>query len=58
MKIKSPEDSVALRALLNRFLSLPCDQSPIDVALDKLAKVHFARFEFMDDDTKLAAITS
>ena len=58
MKIKSPQDSAALRALLNKFLSLPRDQNPIDVALDKLAKVHFARFVFMDDDTKLAVITS
>ena len=58
MKIKSPEDFAALRDLLNRFLTLPRDKNPIDVALDKLAKVHFARFVFMDDDTKLAVITS
>ena len=58
MKIKSPADSAALREMLNKFLSLPRDKNPIDVALDKLAKVHFARFVFMDDDTKLAVITS
>ncbi len=58
MKIKSPQDSAALRELLNKFLSLPRYQNPIDVALDKLAKVHFARFVFMDDDTRLAVITS
>jgi len=58
MKIKSPADSAALREMLNKFLSLPRDKNPIDIALDKLAKVHFARFVFMDDDTKLAVITS
>jgi hypothetical protein len=58
MTIKSPEDAAALRGLLNKFLSMPRDKNPIDVALDKLAKVHFARFVFMDNDTKLAVITS
>ncbi len=58
MKIKSPEDTAALKAMLSKFLSLPRDKNPIDVALDKLAKVHFARFVFMDNDTKLAVITS
>lgn len=58
MTIKSPEDAAVLRALLNKFLSLPRDQNPIDVALDKLAKVHFARFVFLDNDTRLAVITS
>jgi hypothetical protein len=58
MTIKSPEDAAALRALLNKFLSMPRDQNPIDVALDKLAKVHFARFVFLDNDTRLAVITS
>jgi hypothetical protein len=58
MKIKSKKDAAALRALLNKFLSMPRDKNPIDVALDKLAKVHFARFVFLDKDTKLAVITS
>ena len=58
MKIKSPEDAAALRAMLSHFLGMPRDKNPIDVALDKLAKVHFARFVFMDDDTKMAVITS
>src|SRR5512141_3262446 len=51
MKIKSPEDSAALQALLGKFLAMPRDQNPIDVALDRLAKVHFARFVFLDDNT-------
>lgn len=58
MKIKSPEDGMALDALLGKFLSLPRDQNPIDVALDKLAKVHFARFVFLENHTQLAVITS
>lgn len=58
MKIKSPADAVALKAMLTKFLSLPRSQNPIDVALDKLAKVHFARFVFLDDDTRLSIITS
>jgi hypothetical protein len=58
MKIKSPADAAALKGMLTKFLSMPRDQNPIDVALDKLAKVHFARFVFLDDDTRLAVITS
>ena len=58
MKIKSPEDSAALQAMLSKFMSMPRDQNPINVALDRLAKVHFARFVFMDNNTSLAVITS
>jgi len=58
MTIKSPADFAALSAMLNKFLSLPRDKNPIDVALDKLAKVHFARFVFLENNTKLAVITS
>ena len=58
MKIKSPADAVAVKAMPTKFLSMPRNQNPIDVALDKLAKVHFARFVFLDDDTRLAIITS
>jgi len=58
MKIKSPQDAAALQALLGKFLSMPRDQNPIDVALDKLAKVHFARFVFLENNTQLAVITS
>lgn len=58
MQIKSPADAVALKGMLTKFLSLPRNQNPIDIALDKLAKVHFARFVFLDDDTRLAIITS
>lgn len=58
MTIKSPEDAKALQALLTKFDSLPSAQNPINAALDKLAKVHFARFVFLDNNTKLAVITS
>ena len=58
MKIKSPADAAALKGMLTKFLSMPRNVNPIDVALDKLAKVHFARFVFLDNDTRLAIITS
>lgn len=58
MNIKSPEAAAELRALLKNFDAMPRDKNPINVALDKLAKVHFARFVFLDNDTKLAVITS
>ncbi len=58
MQIKSPADAVALKGMLTHFQSMPRDVNPIDVALDKLAKVHFARFVFLDNDTRLAIITS
>lgn len=58
MKIKSPADAAALKGMLTKFLSMPRNQNPIDVALDKLAKVHFARFVFLDNDSQLAVITS
>lgn len=58
MNIKSPADATALKGMLTHFLSMPRDKNPIDVALDKLAKVHFARFVFLDNDTRLAIITS
>jgi hypothetical protein len=58
MTAKSKEDSQALVALVGHLQSLPPDQNPVWVALDKLAIVHFARFVFLDDNMKLAVITT
>ncbi|MDQ4021606.1 MAG: hypothetical protein M3257_08275 [Actinomycetota bacterium] len=57
MKAKSPEDYVALRQTIDHLQSLPPDQNPITLALNKIATVHFARFAFLDND-QLAVITS
>ena len=58
MTIKSPEDSAALAKLLQEIQSLPPDKNPIWVALTKLNTVHFARFVFLEKNTKLAVITT
>jgi hypothetical protein len=58
MKIKSPADTQALTALLQRIQSAPPDKNPIRVALDSLKTVHFARFVFLNDNTSLAVITT
>lgn len=58
MKIKSEADYEQLNQLLQKLQSLPPTQNPIVVALKKIATVHFARFTFLDNNTKLAVITS
>ena len=58
MKIKSPADYAELKALLDKIQSAPPDKNPIWVALTKLANVHFARFVFLENNTKLAVITT
>lgn len=58
MKIKSPADYQQLQGLLQHIQSLPTGQNPIWVALNKLANVHFARFVFMENNTRLAVITT
>lgn len=58
MTIKSPQDYQELRQMLDHMQSLPDDQNPIRVALNKVGTVHFARFVFLDDNTKLAIITT
>jgi hypothetical protein len=57
MKAKSPEDYAALRQTIDHLQSLPPDQNPITLALNKIATVHFARFAFLDND-QIAVITS
>lgn len=58
MPITSAEDAAALRALFAALQSQPPELNPVRVALAKIGTVHFARFTFLDDDTKLAVITS
>ena len=58
MAIKSPQDFAALSALLQKIQSAPPDKNPIWTALNKLKTVHFARFVFLENNTKLAVITT
>lgn len=58
MSIKSADDAKALVALLGKIQSMPPEQNPIWAALTKLNIVHFARFVFLDQNTKLAVITT
>ena len=58
MTIKSEADFNALSALLHKIQSAPPEKNPIWTALDKLKTVHFARFVFLENNTKLAVITT
>ncbi len=58
MTIKSPGDFTQLAALLQKIQSAPPSQNPIWLALTKLKTVHFARFVFLENNTKLAVITT
>jgi hypothetical protein len=58
MKIKSPEDFQELEARIRQIQSAPPERNPIWLALDKLRIVHFARFVFLENNTKLAIITT
>jgi hypothetical protein len=58
MTIRSVADADALTALLMQIQSAPPEKNPIWVALNKLNNVHFARFVFLENRTKLAVITT
>lgn len=58
MTIKSPDAYQELKKLLDQIQSAPPDKNSIWVALEKLGNVHFARFVFLDNNTKLAVITT
>ncbi len=47
MKAKSQEDYAALKQLVEHLQSLPPDQNPVTIALNKIGTVHFARFAFL-----------
>ncbi|MGH3972546.1 MAG: hypothetical protein ACRDS9_04370 [Pseudonocardiaceae bacterium] len=57
MKAKSSDDYAALKQTVEHLQSLPPDQNPVTVALNKIGTVHFARFAFLDND-QLAVITT
>ncbi|ARO88329.1 hypothetical protein EBAPG3_011375 [Nitrosospira lacus] len=58
MTIRSPEDFQALNARILEIQAAPPENNPIWIALDKLRIVHFARFVFLENNTKLAIITT
>ena len=58
MTIRSPEDFNILNERIKKIQSAPPEKNPIWVALDKLKIVHFARFVFLENNTKLAIITT
>lgn len=58
MPIKSPEDYQELYAKLTQVQSLPPDKNPLNVALTSTGLVHFARFVFLDNNTKMGVITA
>lgn len=57
MNIKSKEDFVALKNLLEKIDGSPPGKNPINNALTKIGTVHFARFVFLSE-AQLAVITS
>jgi hypothetical protein len=58
MRIKSPEDFQKLETRIQQIQAAPPEENPIWIALDKLRIVHFARFVFLENNTKLAIITT
>jgi hypothetical protein len=58
MTIRSEAAFQELSALLAKIQSAPPEHNPIWVALTKLKTVHFARFVFLENNTKLAVITT
>jgi hypothetical protein len=50
MKAKSGEDYAALKQLVEHLQSMPPDQNPVTIALNKIGTVHFARFAFLGND--------
>jgi len=58
MPIASEEAYQQLSQTLLKVQSLPAEQNPIVSALTKIATVHFARFVFLENNTRLAVITT
>ena len=58
MPIASAEAYEQLNQTLMQVQGLPPSQNPIMVALNKLSTVHFARFVFLENNTRLGVITS
>ena len=53
-----PDARAALRAEVEQLQALPRDRNPVITALDAIGTVHFARFVFLEDDARLAVITT
>jgi hypothetical protein len=58
MPIASEAAYQELHQTLIGVQALPPEQNPIMVALDKIATVHFARFVFLENNTRLGVITT
>lgn len=58
MTLKSPADYKPLNEMLLGIQAKPPGENAIWVALEKLNNVHFARFVFLENNTKLAVITT
>ena len=58
MTIKSPEDYQQLYQQLTGIQKLPPDKNPLNQALIATGMVHFARFVFLANNTKMGVITS
>jgi len=58
MKVRSVSDYQQLIALLAKLQGAPPDQNPVNIAMNKLKTVHFARFVFLENNSKLAVITT
>ncbi|MDQ2798275.1 MAG: hypothetical protein M3Y13_01355 [Armatimonadota bacterium] len=58
MTLKSKQAFADLNATLQKYNALPASQNPIMQAMDAVGTVHFARFVFLDNNTKLAVITT
>lgn len=56
MPLKSAQHAQALRQMIEGLAAAPVN--PIEVALEALGSVHFARFVLLENDTRLAVITS
>ncbi|BCM88193.1 hypothetical protein IAD21_00020 [Abditibacteriota bacterium] len=57
MTIKSPEDYQKLQGLVQQLSSAPAGQNPIAAAADTLGIIHFLRFVFLENNTKLGVMT-
>jgi len=58
MTIKSPADYEELYKQLTGIQALPPDENPLNKALIATQVVHFARFVFLENNTKMAVITA
>jgi hypothetical protein len=56
MPVISPVHAAALRQTIEELAASP--ENPVAAALDALHSVHFARFVLLENDTRLAVITS